>query len=386
MLKEDRTRLPIKYSRYLTSMRLAMNFIRRAWITDTENPKFFGFNHAYLTSEKRWNGAYTELGLQVIFNALIPYYKFSGELEWLRLAESILLEWIIPKMQNTDSESPLYGSLLEPYIYYQEKPSEWCDYDTFNVANGILAFLTVYSVTYNETILERTYLLSSFLDRMTNPDHSIKMGFKVREGKLDDRTPISSAGYAAWAYSYWYNLTGEEEYRERAENYCDWILSIQKSNGWLSMRDIEVAESMIYGLEGLYWTGEYCHRMDFIKRAKISLDAFIMAEKNGPGNLYLLYRSDWAPHPSKQIDLLSTCGRYAKLCYKFYNLTGDEKYKDEYLKALTFLYEMQDKSSSDPNVLGSIPRATNLPYFRSVCPCYTYVGAILIGIELLKSI
>ena len=271
-------------SDYKKSIELAMDFIKNAWITNVQDPKYYGYNHAYLLDKGRWNGAYTELGMQVIYDALIPYYEYRKDPTWLNLAERIILEWAIPRLQDSDLHSITYGALLEPYIYYQGS-SEWCDYDTFNAANGILAFLMVYKHTENKAILDSVHLTSGFLRRMTNMDHSLKMGYTARTDKMDFRTPVYSPGYAAWAYSYWHHLSGEETYKKLAIEYCDWIIAQQRSNGWLSPNETEVAEFMIYATEGLYWAGKHCNEDRLIDKAKITLDALIAAKKNGPGNL-----------------------------------------------------------------------------------------------------
>lgn len=377
---------------YRTSMRLAMDFIGQAYIQECGHTDYHGFYHMYDSRTETWNHAYMELAWQVIYDALLPYYEYSGEARWLEQAEGMILDWGIPKLMCKDKDSQAYGGMLlnnSP----ETRTGIYGDlYHTFDCGDGLLAFLMVYERTENPAILEGAERISGFLRRATAPDHHVRMAFDVRTNRWDDAPQIYPASRAAWSYAYWYHLTGDEQYKHWAEEYCGWIRSQQHPNGFLSPNDPEVAEFMIYAMEGLYWTGRYCGNEEFVQGAKRSFDAMVKAEKNGPGNLYFFYHPDWSPDrrcveadengPEK--DMRSICGQYAKLAYYFYERTGEERYRTEYVSALGFMYGIQDRISEDRNMLGGWPRATNHPWTRSVCPAYNYVGAVLLDEGLLS--
>ena len=370
-----------------------MEFIGQAYIQERAHPDYHGFYHMYDSRTGKRNYAYMELAWQVVYDALLPYYEYSGETRWLEQAEGMILDWGIPVLMCKDKDSQAYGGMLlnnSP----ETRTGIYSDfYHTFDCGDGLLAFLMVYARVKRPLILEGAERISGFLRRATASDHHLRMAFNARVNRWDDAPQIYPTSRVAWSYAYWYHITGDEQYKRWAEEYCRWMLSQQRPNGFLSPNDPEVAEFIIYAIEGLYWTGRYCHNEEFVQRAKLSFDAMAKVEKSDPGNLYFFYHSDWSPdrrcveadEKGLEKDMLSTCGQYAKLAYYFYELTGEKSYKKEYLDTLSFMYSIQDRSSEDKNMLGGWPRATNHPWMRSVCPAYNYIGAVLLDEELLSS-
>ncbi|MFH1006175.1 MAG: hypothetical protein V1800_01570 [Candidatus Latescibacterota bacterium] len=376
---------------YRASVRLAMEFIGQAYIQDQGHPDYHGFYHMYDSRTGKWNYAYMELAWQVIYDALLPYHQYTGETRWLAQAERMILDWGIPKLMCADRASQAYGGMLLNNSPETQTELYGDCYHTFDCGDGLLAFLMVYERTGDPAVLGGAKRISGFLRRATSPDHHVRMVFDARKNEWDDAPQIYPASRAAWAYAYWYRLTGEGKYREWADEYGRWILSQQRPNGFLSPKDPEVAEFMIYAIEGLYWAGIFCGNEAFVQGAKRSFDGLLAARKSGPGNLYFYYHADGSPDPccveadarSAEKDMLSTCGQVAKLAHYFHQRTGEARYRRAYLEALDFMYGMQDRTSRDPNMLGGWPRATNHAWTRSVCPAYNYVGAVLLDERLL---
>jgi hypothetical protein len=159
----------------------------------------------------------------------------------------------------------------------------------------------------------------------------------------------------------------------------------------LSPHEQEVAEFIIYAVEGLYWTGTYCDDACLVERAKVTFDALVRTDKVWPGNTYFQYHTDWRPVEAHvragpadiERDMLSSCGQYARLAHHFWKRTGGDLYRREFLATLEAMYDAQDQTSDSPKLLGGWPRATNHPWGRSVCPAYNYVGAVLLDRDLL---
>ena len=370
------------------SLALAMDFIGRAYITDRKHPDYHGLFHMYDPRAGGWNYAYMELAWQAAYAALLPYYDYSGQQRWLRQAIDMIVDWGIPVVMCHDPKSPAYGGMRLNSLPTSHKDTGLYAnrYHTFDTGDGLLAFLMVHQRTGDARIADGIKLVSSFLRRATTDKGQMRTCFDVKQGRWSDDLTIYANSRGAWPYAYWYSLTGREEYKKWAVDYCRWTLQHQRANGYLSHQELEVAEFMMYAVEGLYWTGKYCNVPRLIERAKVTFDALVRAEKVWPGNCFLRYRADWRPHDADkragpddgERDLLSACGQYARLAHYFWKSTGEDRYRREYDDTLKAMYDAQDRTSDDPHLRGGWPRASNHPWQREVCPAYNYVGALLL--------
>lgn len=367
------------------SLDLAIQFLGRGYITEPTHRDYHGYYHMYDGQMGVWNRAYMELAWQVIYDAFLPYYEFTGEAKWLEISERMILDWGIPVVMCSDPDCPAYGGMRINNSPETAGPYGK-QYHTFDTGDGLLAFLMVHERTKHPEIARGVRLVSEFLRRATMPDGQLRQCYDLDTDSWSDTVEIFCNSRGAWAYAYWYHLTGDERYRTWACDSATWMLRFQHPNGYVSPKPMEIAEFMIYAIEGLYWAGTYCDIPEFTERAKASFDALVAAEKVAPGNCYYFYNADWsvpeayhrAAERDHEKDMLSTCGQYAKLAHCFHRLTGDEGYLNEYRDTLEFMYDIQDRRSTDPNMLGGWPRATNHPWRREVCPAYNYVGALLL--------
>jgi len=403
---------------YRASLALGMDFLRRAVIDDPADPDNCGILHMYHVELGGWNRPYMELAGQVVREAFLPYADYTGDEQWHDLARSVIVDGVLAHVSCTDPSSPAFGLLhncADPLCDYgspleaEEMVQYRLDRQAYRAAHpdcrrGALIWYTFDSAEILMAAIllsmrRREPVLDEFIGRslarftsLLNEFGTIPQHFSELDGRWHYPCEATTHSRLLWTAGLLRQAGMRELDGAMIDRIARGILDRQQPNGIILTNEPGepmVAEFIIYCIEGLFWGGTLLGKPEWITAAKRSFDALLAAPHVLAGTPYFWYNTDWTVHPtwtdencgiSREMHHMSVTGQMARLAWLFCKDTGEEHYLGVYQRAVDLLFCQQDRRSTGP-ARGGMPRSVNMPWWREICPVYTYASALIPGLQ-----
>jgi len=402
---------------YQVSLALGMEFLHRAVIDDPDDPDDRSIRHMYHVELGGWNRPYMELAGQVVREAFLPYADYTGDEQWYTLARAVIVDGVLAHAACTDPASPAYGLLhncADPLCDYgspldgeemvkyrldqraylaahpgcRRAPIAWYTFDSAEILLAAILLNTRRRESALDEFIDRS--LSRFT-RLLDEYGAIPQCYDERDGQWHRRCETTTHSRLLWAAGLLRQAGRSEVDGALLDRIAAGILEQQQPNGIILTNDPGepiVAEFVIYCIEGLYWGGTLLGQPAWMAAARRSFDTLLAAPHILAGTPYFWYNADWSPHLpwtdehsgiSQEMHHMSVTGQMARLAWLCWKDTGEERYLGVYQRAIDLLYCQQDRRSTGP-AHGGMPRSVNMPWWREICPVYTYASALIPGL------
>ncbi len=160
----------------------------------------------------------------------------------------------------------------------------------------------------------------------------------------------------AWPLYLYGEMTGEHRYKDAAIRAVEAALREQKENGWfahncLTRSTAPLLHTIAYTLQGILEVGALSGRDDLLEAARRGVDP-ILARISRDGFLHGRYYSDW--EPASFSSCLTGNAQIAVVCYRLFELNGQEKYRVAAERLLAFLKALQVLDSPNDAMNGAV--------------------------------
>ncbi|MFZ3091284.1 MAG: hypothetical protein WA240_11755 [Nitrospirota bacterium] len=238
----------------------------------------------------------------------------------------------------------------------------------FNTGQVIFGWVRAFQETNNQRYLNSAKSAGGFL--ITHQD-----GDGAWRSNLSDfaTNKIESYTYntrTAWALIYLFDVTKELKYKEAAIKNIEYSITQQLPNGWFKNNCLfnpaaPLLHTIAYSLRGILEAGDSLKNERYIDIVKKAADALIERQKED-GSLQGRFSDKW--EPTVPWICLTGVAQMAIIWGRFYQITGELKYKDALAKANRFLKRVQilDDKNKDIHggIAGSYPLNSNYGRFE----------------------
>lgn len=161
---------------------------------------------------------------------------------------------------------------------------------------------------------------------------------------------------AAWGLGLFGNMTGEEKFVQAAIRNAEYAIGHQYANGWFPRCCLDdpthpLTHTLAYVTRGLLEIGLLSGRQDFIDAARKTINSVVEAVRND-GFLAGRFNEEWRGVVSWCC--LTGSAQFSVILSKFFDLTGDDKYRKTAASINRFLMARHDISSKDPCIRGGV--------------------------------
>jgi uncharacterized protein YyaL (SSP411 family) len=293
-----------------------------------------------------WHSAYPETTGYII-TSLLKFAALTGD-DDLRRRALDMTEW--------EMSIQMPSGAVQGGPYAPPAPQTPCAFNTGMVLDGLCS---AYEATKDSRILNAARRAARYLAAdMTDQGYFQTNGQFVKPGKIKTYNVL-----CAWAM-YRHSLHGEDRFVQRqAVRAVEAALRQQQPNGWfdnncLTRPSAPLVHTIGYTLQGILEVGIISEREDFIEAVRRGVDPLLMNIKsNGflPGRFY----SDW--QPASFSSCLTGSAQIAVVCYRLFEITGEQRYCDLAHRLLNFLKPLQQLDSNCAPVNGAL--AGSFPIF-----------------------
>jgi hypothetical protein len=168
--------------------------------------------------------------------------------------------------------------------------------------------------------------------------------------------PHTYKSRVSWALLRLAAITGEDEFRETALRNLDWVVSVQRPNGWFEHCNFEPGSlpnthGIAYTLRGLVESHALVGDQRLLEAAKLGSQRLIDRLLDD-GTLTASWREDWTP--MARYSCLTGIAQLGGTWLRIHELTGEQKFKEGGLRAVEHAAWHQ-LHSSRAEVHGSLP-------------------------------
>jgi rhamnogalacturonyl hydrolase YesR len=272
-----------------------------------------------------------------IIGTLLEYGRTAGRDDCVTRARE-LGEWEL-EVQNPD------GGVILGLLTGREKPST-----VFNTGMVMHGWLDLYEAEGDARYLEAAERAGGWLRERQDTDGAWR-GQSEYFG-----VPHTYASRVSWALVRLAEATGDESYRRTAQRQLDWVLAMQRENGWFDAcsftPNIPPSTHVIaYTLRGLLESyallGDERYLEAVLRTAGALIDAF---EKDG--RLQASFDEQW--HAVYGHECLTGVAQIAGIWLRLYELLGDERFLTVGVTALDSVTARQSRSEWAP-IRGALP-------------------------------
>jgi uncharacterized protein YyaL (SSP411 family) len=283
-----------------------------------------------------------------IIGTFLNYASRTGDDDAVRRARE-MGDWEI-KVQNQD------GGVIEGLLTKHPKPST-----IFNTGMVIHGWLDLHNFSPNDQHLAAAVRGGHFLVANQDTDGAWR-------GPTEHfRIPHTYSSRVSWALLRLARVTDETQFEDTARRQLDWVLSMQKTNGWFASCIFEPngktnTHALAYTLRGLLESYALLpdeRYLDAVRRTSEPL----MNKLQAQGYLQGAFRSDWNPEVKWQC--LTGIAQLGGVWLRFYELTQETRFLDAGRKAVEHAASFQGTTSWPP-VRGAL--AGSYPLYGGYAP------------------
>ncbi len=191
------------------------------------------------------------------------------------------------------------------------------------------------------------FLLSDLRD----DGHFQTHGSFVKQGKIKTYNCL-----CAWALYRFGEYVGDKKYQTAAVRAVEAAIGEQRNNGWfenscITYADVPLLHTICYTLQGILEVGILTNDARFVAAAQKGTDP-ILEQISPNGFLYGRYFSDWKP--ADLTACLTGNAQLAVICYRLFQVTDNDKYRQSADLLVNFLKGLQVMNSPTPALVGAL--------------------------------
>jgi len=314
-----------------------------------------GVSYGYFpcAGARGWGASYPETTGYII-PSLLEFAQREGD-EEVREHALCMARWEI-KVQMA-SGAVQGGPVCPPE---QQTPA------AFNTGMVLQGWSAAYRATGDRAFLAAGRRAADFLVRDLTPE-----GYFRTNGDFVTQDTIKTYNcLCAWPMYCFAQDVKDDCYQQAAIKIAEAAMRQQRPNGWianncLSRPEAPLLHTIGYALQGMLEVGVLCKRSDFIDAVERSVGS-LMCHLSKKGFLYGRYNDDW--RPASFSSCLTGSAQLAVVCYRLFEETGTEKYKEAANRVVNFLKALQIVNSPLDGVNGAL--AGSFP----ICGSYMTLG------------
>jgi hypothetical protein len=296
-----------------------------------------GVAQTRLVKNLKWAPSYPETTGYII-PTLYRYAAIAGDAD-SRARARRMADWEI------DIQHPT-GGVLAGALGDSDQPT------VFNTGQVIFGWVRAFEEEGDERYREAAVRASAWLCDIMDADGCWRKFGSPMTGKQINTYNTRSA----WSLARTHEITGEKRFLDAAVRNAEWALTQARDNGWLEQNCLQdnaqpFTHTIAYAMRGLLEIGAYAQREDFLAAARKIGDAMFA---NLPGNGYLPGRFDSQWKPTVKWSCLTGDCQLGINWGRFYQITGDAKYREATTRILGFVKRTQRLSGADRDVVGGI--------------------------------
>jgi uncharacterized protein YyaL (SSP411 family) len=162
----------------------------------------------------------------VCAKGLLDYYSFSNDEKFLNFAKKLIFETIDQSIELDGTIKP-YKNLIN-HNFEENKNVWYMQYGCLHIKTAI-PLLQLYSITKDETLLEKSNLICKSITKFQNPDGNI---FLHPKNKI---TNLHTFCYALEGLLYAYYITKNKEYLQNCIKSIHWALKHISDDGSIEL-------------------------------------------------------------------------------------------------------------------------------------------------------
>lgn len=159
----------------------------------------------------------------------------------------------------------------------------------------------------------------------------------------------------AWALAEAWEITGRPDYREAAERFLTWVLSLQERNGFIPFMSFDSSPPLLhticYTLQGLVEAGRILGRSEYVAAAIAAADR-LMRRFERHGRLHARYDDHWKP--VAEHSCVTGDAQMSIVLTELSALTGDLRYFNTALKINDTLKGQQPMRTGNADLRGGM--------------------------------
>jgi len=230
------------------------------YIGDINHPAYGGVHAGYDTKLKKWLFIYNEI-IGYTISMLCMLYRMTGQPQYLDRAKASAL--FLLRHQISKDSGYVAGSFCEGLNFPDLGPMPRCY--SFDTAMCIQGLLDLYQITGEKALLEAAEAAGKWLLSMQDLSGFFLSFCDVETSRRGDSGPFFYQDKGclhakhAIALLKLHAANGNPKYQIAAEKVCDWVLSLQDSDGafWANTTHSYVyVHAHCYATEGLFFASE----------------------------------------------------------------------------------------------------------------------------------
>jgi len=258
-------------------------------------------------------------------------------------------DWEID-VQNPD------GGVVVGLLEGGPKPST-----VFNTGMVMHGWLDLHARTGEDRYLEAAVRGGEYLVRTQERDGAWRGAAEYRG------VPHTYASRVSWALVRLADTTGDDRYRATARRQLDWVLTMQRENGWFDACAFAPSlepntHVLAYTLRGLVESSVLLEDDSYLDAAVTTADVLLRLYRE-LGWLPATYDGGWTPRA--RYECVTGIAQLGGIWLRLYELTGDRRWLDGGLDAVAYAASRQMRSSWRP-VDGAVPGS--FPIFGRYAP------------------
>jgi uncharacterized protein YyaL (SSP411 family) len=314
---------------------------------------YSGFNLGYDLRKKSFFLAYCEITGYAV-SLLLYLHQLEKNFEFLQLAQSS--GKFLVDTQYKGARQEIFGAFPKGYSFSQKAMIN--EFYSFDAAVCISALVDLFEETNEQSFLESAKIAGNWLvDQMQFDDGAFRAMYNYgRQDFAQTKKWFENKGCLhaknAIGLLKLYGATGNIRFKESAKKVCDWVLSLQKTNGAFAATEDEsytFTHAHCYATEGLLYGYFSLNNQKYLDAVQQSGKWLIKAQ-NADGSLYRHYDKR-VFIPTKTTDATAQASRIWVILYQ---LTSEKEYLDAAQKGAKFLLSMQCQEKNDRNSFGGV--------------------------------
>lgn len=238
------------------------------FINDPSSKLLGGVSSGYNTKLNKWNFIYNEITGYQVSSDVLMFRNTHNHYYLVRANQSATY---LISCQYKDITKFEYGSFPQGYLIDGEEVM--ISPFTFDSAMIIQGLLDLYAITNQTILLESAVLAGNWLLKMQDNSGFFYAKYTIESEQKYDYGPYfyNDAGCLHAKHSIallkLYQYTKDKKYENSAKKVCDWVLSIQDSDGafWVNPSKSHVyTHAHCYTIEGLLFAFNHFHEKKYL--------------------------------------------------------------------------------------------------------------------------
>lgn len=329
---------------------------------DPQKAGYGGLRQAYNTVDHDYSFVYSEISGYAI-SALVNFWSMSGDEQYLSLAENAAQ--FVQKLQIQTGDFLFQGAVAHGLTLpgYTLRPA----YYSFDNAMILQGLLDLHAGRPSPALLASACAIGDWLVNVMQREDGSFLAVRVADPTFMLPGIASAFGDGGCLHAKHaigllklHHTTGDERYALAARKVCDWVLTLQDTDGAIQStikREKVVTHTHCYAVEGLLYAA-YALQEPRYQAAALRAAHWLLSAQNRGGSLSIDYKQQWWRMGRRIIELalpkkVSDATAQALRIWSILEQSeGDVRFCTASQQAAGFLLSLQKRSTADPNADG----------------------------------